>query len=273
MKRNLFAGIASTLIIITSSFTFTYCQTNRNQDGFWIQLGITEKDAKSDISDSFFRPYRPSYHLFQKIATGSRAALIIAAGNYSKEYVKTPAFEKEYKQYRDGQIKVNTPAPVLTREQIAKKNITNLENGIKTTENNCNKSTDPNTKKACEQSLDYMKKQLTEFKSGKSAQIDYELRMDEQRYDEAKKGFDEWMKEHPESVQDLIKLRLNQFMAGTKGIDYNAVYSQDNVARGLGPFKNQVYNEKGPWWGHGFFAGKEVTETARTFAQQWLKEL
>ena len=118
-----------------------------------------------------------------------------------------------------------------------------------------------------------MKKQLAEFTSGKSAQIDFELRMDQQRYDEAKKGFDEWMKDHPEPVQDLIKLRLNQFITGTKGIDYNAVYSQDNVARGRGPFKNQVYNEKGPWWGQGFFAGKEVTETARTFAQQWLKEL
>ena len=43
------ASFAAALIIIMSSFTFTYCQTNKNQDGFWIQLGITEKDAKSDI--------------------------------------------------------------------------------------------------------------------------------------------------------------------------------------------------------------------------------
>lgn len=272
MKHKFFTAITAAALII-SSFSSAYSQTNSRKDGFWTQLGITEKDVKSNISFSFFNPSTPDYRPFQKIAAGNRAVAVIAAGNYMKEYVKTPAFEKEYKQYKDGYIKANTPPPVLTREQIAKKNITNLERDINNTENNCNKSTDPNTKKACAQSLDYMKKQLAEFKSGKSAQIDFELRMDQQRYDEAKKGFDEWMKEHPESVQDLIKLRLNQFIAGTKGIDYNAVYSQESVARGLGPFKNQDYNKKSSQWKQGFFAGKEITETARTFIQQWLKEL
>jgi hypothetical protein len=121
-----------------------------------------------------------------------------------------------------------------------------------------------------------MKKQLAEFKSGKSAQIDYELRMDEQRYNEAKNSFDEWMKGHPESVHDLIKQRLNEFLILTKGIDYNAVYVEGysgGETGGEGHFKNPVYNKKSSQWKQGFWAGKEVTETARTFIQQWLKEL
>jgi hypothetical protein len=275
MKRKFFTGITAATLIM-SSITSSYCQTNNRQDEFWKQLGITEKDVKTNISNGFFFPFTPDYRPFQKMAAGNRAALVIAAGNYTKQYVMTPAFEKEYKQYRDGYIKANTPPPVLTREQIAKKNITNLENSINSTENNCNKSTDPNTKKACQQSLDYMRKQLAEFKSGKSAQIDYELRIDEQRYSEAKKLFDEWMKDHPESVQVLIKQRLNEFLALTKAIDYNAVYVegyQGGETGGEGHFKNPMYNKKSSQWMQGFFAGKEITETARTFIQQWLKEL
>jgi hypothetical protein len=275
MKSRILNGIVVSTIFL-SSFTVTYCQTNNRQDVFWKQLGITEKDVKTNISNSFFFPFTPDWRPFKKIAAGSRAALVIAAGNYTKQYVMTPAFEKEYKQYRDGQIKANTPPLILTREQIAKKNITELENSINSTENNCNKSTDPNTKKACAQSLDYMKKQLAEFKSGKSAQIDYELRIDEQRYSEAKKLFDEWMKDHPESVQVLIKQRLNEFLMLTKGIDYNAVYVEGYTGGetgGEGYFKNPVYKKKSPQWKQGFFAGKEITEAARTFIQQWLKEL
>jgi hypothetical protein len=275
MKRKFFTGITAAALIM-SSFTFTYSQTSKTQDEFWKQLGITEKDVKANISSCFFHPLTPDWRPFQKIAKENRSALVIAAGNYAKQYVSTPAFEKEYKQYRDGQIKANTPPPVLTKEQIAKKNIANLERDITNTENNCNKSNDPNTKKACAQSLDYMKKQLAEFKSGKSAQIDYELRMDEQRYNEAKKLFDDWMNEHPESVHDLIKQRLNEFLTLTKGIDYNAVYVEGysgGETGGEGHFKNPVYNHKNSGWIAGFFAGKEITETARTFIQQWLKDL
>lgn len=275
MKHKLITAIIIVALLI-SSFSSAYSQTNNRKDGFWTQLGITEKDAKSDISYCFFRPYRPSYHLFQKIAAGNRAVAVIAAGNYTKQYVMTPAFEKEYKQYRDGQIKANTPPPALTKEQIAKKKISENETAIQSLEKTLKTSANPDTKKACEQSLDYMKKQLTEFKSGKSAQIDYELSMDQQRYDEEKKGFDEWMKEHPETVQDLIKLRLNEFITGTKGIDYNAVYVEGYTGGetgGEGYFKNPVYNKKSPQWKQGFLAGKEITETARTFIQQWMKEI
>jgi hypothetical protein len=277
MRKKFYTVVAATtLIMMMSSFEFVPPKTNNPGDEFWKQLGITENDVKALISNNFFYPYTPNYNIIKKVTGGNRPALVIAAGNYTKQYVMTPLFEKEYKQYRDGQIKANTPPPVLTKEQIAKKNIANLEKDITNTENNCNKSNDPNAKKACAQSLDYMKKQLAEFKSGKSAQIDYELRMDEQRYNEAKKLFDEWLKDHPESVHDLIKQRLNEFLTLTKGIDYNAVYVEGysgGETGGEGHFKKPVYNHKSSQWVAGFFAGKEITETARTFIQQWLKEL
>jgi hypothetical protein len=275
MEHKFLTGITAATLVI-SSFTFTYCQTNKSQDEFWKQPGITEKEVKASISNSFFYPYTPNYNVLKKVPAGNRAALVIAAGNYTKQYVLTPAFEKEYKQYRDGQIKANTPAPALTREQIAKKKISENETAIQSLEKTLKTTTNPDTKKACEQSMEYLKKGMAEFKSGKSAQIDYELKIDEQRYNEAKKLFDEWMKDHPESVHDLIKQRLNEFLALTKGIDYNAVYVEGysgGETGGEGHFKNPVYNHKSSQWMAGFFAGKEITETARIFIQQWLKEL
>jgi hypothetical protein len=275
MKHKLLTGITAAILIM-SSFTITYCQTNKISDESWKQLGITEKDAKVYISNSFFYPYTPNYNVFKKVPAGNRPVLVVAAGNYTKQYVSTPAFEKEYKQYRDGQIKANTPPPALTREQIAKKKIAENETAIQSLEKTLKTTTNPDTKKACEQSMEYLKKELAEFKSGKSAQIDYEFRMDEQRCNEAKELFDDWLKEHPESVQELIKQRLNEFLVLTKGIDYNAVYVEGysgGETGGEGHFKNPVYNYKSSQWMAGFFAGKEITETARAFIQQWLKEL
>jgi hypothetical protein len=272
----LIALTAMALIVIMSSFAIISYQTNKTQDEFRKQLGITEKDVKIYIQQGFFYPSTPNVNIWKKAVAGSRAALVISAGNYTKQYVTTPAFEKEYKQYRDGQIKANTPAPALTREQIAKKKISENETAIQSLEKTLKTTTNPDTKKACEQSMEYLKKRMAEFKSGKSAQIDYELKIDEQRYNEAKKLFDEWMKDHPETVQELIKQRLNEFLALTKGIDYNAVYVEGysgGETGGEGRFKNPVYNHKSSQWMAGFFAGKEITETARTFIQQWLKEL
>ncbi len=269
-------AVATAIIVFMSSFTFTYCQTNNNKNEFWKQLGITEKDLKISISRSFFQPVTPDYWSLKKISSGNRAALVIAAGNYAKQYVATPAFEKEYKQLRDAQMKANTPAPALTWEQIAKKKITETGGVIKTYENALKTTADANAKKEFTNALEISKKQLAEYKSGKSAQIEYELRMDAQRYADAKKLFDEWVKEHHEQVQDLIKLRLNEFIAVTKGIDYNAVYVEGltgGETGGEGHFKNPVYGKKSIQWKHGFWAGKEITETARTFALQWLKEL
>jgi hypothetical protein len=112
MRNKFFTAVAFTaLMIMMSSFVFIPRKTNNPGDEFWKQLGITEKDVKSNISSGFFHPLMPDWRPFQKIAKENRPALVIAAGNYTKQYVSMPAFEKEYKLYRDGQIKANTPPP------------------------------------------------------------------------------------------------------------------------------------------------------------------
>ena len=68
----------------------------------------------------------------------------------------------------------------------------------------------------------------------------------------------------------LIKTRLFKFLEVTKDIDYNAQLTERN---GKKYFANPKYEGKSGQWKMAFRAGKEVTETARTFVQEWLKEL
>jgi hypothetical protein len=269
MKHKFLTAIVAATFII-GSFAFVSYKTNYMTDEFWKQLGWTEKDVKTSISQSFYNASTPDFLVWRKIGAGNRATIITAAGNYTKQYVNTPAFQKEYKQWREQELKKNTPVPAITKEQITKKKIEEAEAGIKKLQDIFKNTTDPNAKKAGEQSLDYQTKQLAEYKSGKSAEINRMVEDEKIRYQEAKKYYDEWVKDHPESLIELIKQRLNEFLVITKGIDYNAVYVGE---WGTGYFKNPSLEHKFGKWKYAFIAGKEVTETARTFIQQWLKEL
>ena len=80
----------------------------------------------------------------------------------------------------------------------------------------------------------------------------------------------QWEINYPPNYWLVIKARLVNFLAQTNGIDYKATVVERNRKQ---VFTNPKYEAKSSQWKMGFRAGKEVTETARTFAQQWLKEL
>jgi len=79
-----------------------------------------------------------------------------------------------------------------------------------------------------------------------------------------------WENAYPESVNRFVAERLQRMLDATKDIDYNAELVEKN---GRKMFVNQTYENKNTEWKQGFRAGKEVTETSRTFAQKWLSEL
>jgi hypothetical protein len=271
MKRKFLTGIAAAaLTIVMSSFALVSYKANKMMEEFWKQLGLTEEQAKQSIITSFTNNGMSSWGKAKAIATGNRAAIVTDAGNYAKQYINSPAFQNEYRKWRDGQLKSFNLVPPVTREQIVKKRITEAEGVIKTYENLLKTTTDPNAKKDFKMALEYSTKQLAEFKSGKSAQIDYEVKQEEKRYKEQKDAQDALTKKVPESHLEFVKARLKEFLEITEGIDYNAKLIQRNDKK---YFANLAYESKNAKWKMAFRAGKEVTETARTFVQQWLKEL
>lgn len=273
MKQKFLTGIAAGLLILAmSSFAFMGYTAKKITDDVWKILGTTEKEGKYSISQSFIRGSLYTYGTknARNIALGNRAAVTTELLNNVKEHVNSPGFQNDYKQWRENMLKSFTIVPPVTREQITKKKITETEDVIKTYENALKATTDANAKKDFNMALEMSKKQLAEYKSGKSAQIDYEVRQGEMRYQEEKNKKEEWEKQNPESNPGLVKQRLNEFLEATKGIDYNAALVEKN---GKKYFSNPKYEAKDGQWKMAFRAGKEVTETARAFAQQWLKEL
>ncbi len=273
MKRKILTGIAATaLIIFMSSFAIISYTEKKLADDIWKQLGTTEKDGKYCISQSFLRGSLSTFSLktAMNMTIGNRASVTTELLNNIKHYSTSPAFQNDYKKWRDNSLRSFDLTPPVTREQISKKKITETEGVIKTYENILKTTTDAKAKKEFEQVLEMAKKQLLEYKSGKSAQIDYEVNQEERQYQEKKNEMDEWVKQNPESNAGLIKKRLEEFLAYTKGIDYNAALVEKN---GKKFFTNPKYEAMNVKWKMGFRAGKEVTETARAFVQQWLKEL
>lgn len=76
-------------------------------------------------------------------------------------------------------------------------------------------------------------------------------------------------KEMPADQMILVKNRLQQFLTVTANIDYKTELKEQY---GKKRFVNPVYEPKSREWKQAYPVGKEGTEAARAFAQQWLKE-
>jgi hypothetical protein len=276
MKKMISTAAAVLLLAagIFSAYSFTL---KKLADDIWKQLGMTEQQAKDDIRYSFFSGYLNYYGArdIKNIALGDRAAIASNILAYTKKYASSPDFEKEYQRNRDMEkAKIIVPVPMITREELTKKKITEAESSIKTFEDLLKNATDPGVIKSYKEQLTFWKKAVEDYKSPSSSQINYELQMDANRYKTEKDSYDQlmkmWEKKYPESPSQFVKQRLADFLESTVNIDYKAELIDKSNKK---IFVNPAYEKKNWKWKMGFRAGKEATETARAFAQQWMKEL
>lgn len=85
-----------------------------------------------------------------------------------------------------------------------------------------------------------------------------------------KEDMAKWQTRFPEDSRQMIKNRLKQFIDIAATVDFNA---QLKDAYGLKKFVNPAHERKSAEWKQMFRAGKDVTETAKKFAEKWLAEL
>jgi hypothetical protein len=275
--KKMISSSAAVLLLAAGIFTAYSFTLRKIADDIWKQLGMTEQQAKDDIRYSFFSGYLNYYGArdIKNIALGDRTSIATNILAYTKKYTSSPDFEKEYQRNREMEkAKIVMPAPMITREELTKKKITEAESSIKTFEDLLKNATDPGVIKSFKDQLAYWKKAAEEYKSPSSSQINYELQMDANRYKTEKDSYDQlmkqWEKKYPESSSQFVKQRLADFLESTGNIDYNAALIDKGNKK---IFVNPVYEKKNWKWKMGFRAGKEATESARAFAQQWLKEL
>lgn len=264
--------VAALLLVVLSLFLFSFTSSKLTDD-FLKQLGISKLNANEKISTSFLGGYLDQYGVSnaKKIAVGNRAAVVKDLIVYSKQYVNSPAFIKEYKALKES--RKPQPNKIQTPEEFRKQMIDQYKTSIAQTETTL-KSMDASLKKSLESAMATAKKELKELEAGTNKNyISYK-----ENYAEMAKSTEsmnasqlqQWEAEFPDNQMLFIKARLEVFMNETEGIDYSAALFEKN---GKKYFVNKEYEYKGNRWKMAYRAGKEAMEMARTLVQQWIDEI
>ncbi|MBS1563703.1 MAG: hypothetical protein JST39_04905, partial [Bacteroidetes bacterium] len=165
------------------------------------------------------------------------------------------------------------PEAPAGKEEKIKARLAEIKHDIEQTEKDM-KGASGDIKKLYEANLSMLRAQQTAILDPKDpshgmyiADITGSIDNNPEDYKEAMKRFE---KEFPANPNDLIKMRLKNFLDLTADIDFNA----ELVSRGrVQKFASPVLEAKSDLWKRCFRSGRETITAARAYAQQWLKEL
>ncbi len=267
------ANLIVSAALLMSVFMLNSFSIHRIGEDFMKQLGISKTAADEKIRGSILSGSLDAYGLknLKSVVLGDRAQITKDLLVYTKQYLASDAFKKEYEKLKQDnkptKDPVKTPAEMKEDYIVAvKKMIRSSEDGLKT-----NNAT---MKPAYEKMLADGKKELAETESGKNKN----LVAYEKNYPQLIKDLDamheariaEWEKNFPSDRSHFVKRRLEQFIVETNDIDYGA---QLVTKSGVKYFVKSEYESKGDRWKMAFRAGKEVVEPARAFVNQWISEI
>jgi hypothetical protein len=241
---------------------------------FWQVLGTNKESGTLNIKESFlggYMQYAGASNL-KKIVTGDRAAVTQDLLVYTKQYVSSDAFIKAYNYDRE-RTKPAEPAPAKTADQIRKENVESAQKGVENLEKAL-KTADASMKKDLEGTLVTMKQMVKDYEDPNSEMVKMGVMGEQNQYNwrltDYKEKMKAWETRYPADIKAFVKTRLQQLLAITKDVDFNAQLTERN---GRKYFVNTLYERKPGNWKLAFRAGKEVTTAVRAFAQQWLTEL
>ena len=246
-------------------------------DGVWKEMGITKSEGEDYITESFLRGYLyvNNASSLKNIVNGNRSAVTKDVLTHCKQHVTTESFHQQYKEYRK---KIKPLAPVIkNKEQIRTELVSNYEELLKDNQAMVNYALvmkNVEMQKKALKSVADCRKILEEVNAGTSKLLTEQMIYADMRYkselDRNQVQICEWEKNYPADVRQLVRRRLEYFLEITKDIDFSAVLKE---VGGKKIFINPDYEHKPAEWKMGYRAGKDVVQTARTFAGQWMKEL
>ncbi len=260
------------LLAIISLFLFAFTINKLNGD-FLKELGISKTDADKKITNSILGGYMDASGArnAKNIVLGNRTAVTNDLLNYVKQYVNAASFKNEYSTMKESskppENKPKTPEEVRKETVDAyKKSVAQLEETIK--------KADTQFKPMFEKSLSDAKKLLkdAEDPSNKNMASYAKTYPDMVKASQASYAgqLKQWEEQYPANYMLFVKQRLEEFLSGTKDIDFTAELTEKN---GKKIFVNPAYEKKDKRWKMAFRAGKEVVEPARAFVQQWITEI
>ncbi len=270
------ALLATVTILLTMAFSFSSYTSRHAADDMWQLLGLSKQQGNEQIKSSFINGYLHYYGAknIRKIAVNDRAAIAKDLLAYTKQFINSDEFKKQYETFR-AQAKPEELElkPIRTKEQVQKEEIAKTEKSLKDMEKSM-KELGPQMAKDLQPLADMLKKNLKDYQNPNHEY--FAMMVEGDKYDREsqirshKERMEKWEKNYPASVKVFVADKLNKMIAATNGIDYDAKLVEKY---GKKRFVNAAYEGKGTEWKQGFRAGKDVTEPARAFAKQWLAEL
>lgn len=268
-KLSLVIISVATILVLLVSFTVRKKMT----DDFLKQLGITKIDADQKISTSLLDGSLDGYGLkkLKSITLSSRTTITRDLLQYTKQYVNSAAYIKEYNALRE------TKKPVLSIIQTPEEMQAGLIKSGKKSEADLVeklKKADASSKEMLEKILESVRKQIQQtedpnnktiagYRNGYPDMVKSRDAIHQQR-------ISEWEANYPSNHLHFVKFRLQQFLTETRDIDFNAETREIN---GIKYFTNKAYEQKSSRWKMAFRAGKYVVETSRKFAEAWINEI
>ena len=273
MKTGLKVTAASLFIMIAASVMVAFKAKSIYSD-IWQQLGVSKNKGEENIKESFLNGY---FHYYgaekaKHIITGNRSAIAKDLMEYAKQQVNSPAFKKDYDQLRSDAKPEAPTEQLITKEEMRKKSIAEIEKSITELEKSVKIS--PDMAKALQPVLDMQKITLKDYKDPKSQTIDLLYSGEVYQHESRIRSFEErlanWEKDYPADYRIVVRQRLEHFIKLAKTVDFNA---ELKTVRDKKKFVNPAYENKSDEWKQIFRAGKEVILPAISFAEQWVKEL
>jgi hypothetical protein len=254
------------LSLLLASFTVP----KKMADDFLKQLGISKTDANSKITNSLLGGSLDGYGIknIKNIALGNRTAITKDLLVYTKQYLGSASFIKEYNDLREK----NKPVMQVlqTPEEMQKGMIESGKKSVADLEEKAKKA-DGSMKSTLEKILESARKQLQQAEDPNNKSIaNYRKgypNMVKSRDDIHQQRIAEWETKYPVNHLLFVKQRLQQFMDETKDVDFSAELHEK---KGIKYFTNPAYERKSDRWKMVFRAGKEVVEPARAFVQEWM---
>lgn len=262
------------LLALISVFSFSFTTSRQLAADIWAQLGMTRTQGTDGIKQSFLNGYLYYYGAknARNIAAGDRATIAKDLLAYTKQFVNSETFKKEYEQLRKDAKPVDPENKVRSKEEIRKEKIAETEKSIRDAEATMKVNAD--MAKIMKPTVEMLKKAADDYKKPDNKTIEayylYEKNENDNRISSYKERLANWEKEYPSDYREKIKQRLEKFIDLAASVDFTATLKK--VGNKM-KFVNPVYEGKAYDWKQIYRAGNDVIEPAIQFAEQWIKEL
>jgi hypothetical protein len=262
-----------TLILSILGLSLISFKSGRVYSDFLKQLGLTKAAANEKIANSFLGGSIDHYGIpnIKNILLNDRAAIVKELASYAKQYANSEEYITQYKALKED----NKPeaTKVETPEELRSKMITQAREGVQQSEESLKKAP-AEMKSIFEKTLDAARQNLKSVEDPNNkymkAYAQNFATLEKQMNQLHENALQNWEAKYPTNHLLYIKVRLQEFLNATKDIDFNAQLTERN---GIKYFVNTAYERKDNRWKMAFRAGKPAIETARAFAEEWMKEI